>query len=99
MWIKCNFENDKFEYTINLNVYGTFTYGCPFVNVGSDKFLIKYVDSWRTIILKHITGKDLSLYIEKLINNNFNGILVIDEELEKLICGKFPTIDEFNENK
>jgi hypothetical protein len=96
MWIKCKFDADKFEYSINLNVYGIFSYG---LDDNKRDFFIRTVSEWKTIKLKHITGKELCIHIEKLINNNFNGVLTIDEELENLIGGIFPTMDEFNQNK
>jgi hypothetical protein len=89
MWIKCKFD-DNFEYTINLENYGLFAYENE-----SKTFYIKMTE-WQTIKLKHITAKQLSLHIEKLINDNFNGVLIINEELENLIDSKFPSLEEFN---
>ena len=94
MWIRCHYDGESYEHTINFNIVSGITYGNKPDNI--NYFYFNYNTSWKHIILKKITGKEMCLHIEKLIGDNFNGVLVIDDELERLISGKFETLEEFN---
>jgi hypothetical protein len=92
MWIK------KDNIVVNLDLTSSFS--CGDIDDRDENEVYFYFDNDKTtIILDHITGEKFVEYLINLIISNEDKkirVLVENEELEKLIDGKFPTLHEFN---
>jgi len=95
MWIR------KDNIVVNLDLTSSFS--CGDVDTCYENEVYFYFDNDKTdLILDYITGEKFLDYLVNLIiteeDKNIK-VLVVNEELEKLIDGKFPTMDEFNKHE
>ena len=94
MWIK------KDNILVNLDLTSSISCG-DVEDEDKDEVWFYFDNDKTTIWMEHITGQKFLDYLTNLMiygEDKKINVLVADDEFEKSIDGKFPTLNEFNEN-